>query len=225
MNTRTEIVIGKENQQKLTQSTIAILGLGGVGGYVTEMFCRLGVGKLILVDFDMIDKTNLNRQIISLETNIGLYKTEEFEKRLKSINPQCDIKIFTQKIGKESLPLILNKNIDYVVDAIDDINAKIETIKFCKNYNIKIVSSMGTGNRFEAFPNFEIKDISKTSYDKLARRIRKMLKDENIKDVDVCFTKQQPLKIQKLGSVVYYPLMCAGTIVSFVANILFSKSN
>ena len=218
MNSRTERIIGKEKLNKILNSNIAILGVGGVGGYVVEMLARTGVNNLTIVDFDKIDVSNLNRQIISLQSNIGHYKTTALKNRILDINPNCQIKEKNIKISKENIKEILNEKYDFVIDAIDDVNAKIAIAKYCEDNNIKLISSMGTGNRYKEIPNFEVCDISKTSYDKLAKKIRKMLKEENVKNLTVVYSKQPCEQTDQLGSIVYYPLMCAGTIVSYVVN-------
>ena len=215
MFSRTERVIGKEKLEKIVSSHIAVLGVGGVGGYVVEMLTRLGVGKLTIIDFDKIDISNLNRQIIATNNNLNQYKTSEFVKRIKSINPNCEVIEKTQKITTENISELLNEKYDYVIDAIDDINAKVGIAKYCQEKNIKLVASMGTGNRYK-LPQFEVADISKTSYDKLAKKLRKMLKDNGVEKLNVVYTKEPNEQTESLGSVVYYPLMCAGTIVSFV---------
>lgn len=217
MFSRTNRVIGEEKLNKIMSSHIAVLGVGGVGGYVVEMLTRLGVGKITIIDFDKIDISNLNRQIIATNNNLNCYKTAEFVKRIKSINPNCEVVEKIQKITAENVSELLNEKYDYVIDAIDDINAKVGVAKFCSNNNIKLVSSMGTGNRYK-MPQFEVADISKTSYDKLAKKLRKLLKDNGVEKLNVVYTKEPSEQTKSLGSVVYYPLMCAGTIVSFVTN-------
>ncbi|MBQ9792970.1 MAG: ThiF family adenylyltransferase [Clostridia bacterium] len=222
MQSKTEIVIGKQNVEKLKNSNIIVLGVGGVGGYVTEMLARLGIENLTIVDFDLVSKSNLNRQIIALNSTLGKQKVEVFKNRILDINPACEIKTINTKILKENVGEILNINYDYVIDCIDDIPAKIAIAKHCKDNNINIISSMGTGNRYK-MPKFEVSDISKTSYDKLAKKLRKLLKDEGITSLDVVYTKEEVEKTESLGSVVYYPLMCAGVIVSFVVNKIIGK--
>ena len=217
MFSRTTRVIGEEKFNKIKSSHIAVLGVGGVGGYVVEMLTRLGVGKLTIVDFDKIDVSNLNRQIIATNNNLNCSKTSEFVKRIKSINPNCEVVEKNEKITTENISRLLNEKYDYVIDAIDDINAKVGIAKFCQENNIKIVSSMGTGNRYK-MPQFEVSDISKTSYDKLAKKLRKLLKDNGVENLNVVYTKEPNEQTESLGSVVYYPLMCAGVIVSFVTN-------
>lgn len=215
MFSRTERVIGKENIKKIQKLHIAVLGLGGVGGYVVEMLCRLGVGKITIVDFDKVDVSNLNRQIIATQSTIGKLKTDAFAERIKSINPICEVKAHSTKLDEKTIPQILTENYDYVIDCIDDIKAKIEIVKHCKKCGYNLVCSMGTGNRYK-IPKFEIADISKTCYDKLAKKMRKILKEEGITNLDVVYTKEPPEQTESLGSVVQYPLMCAGTIVGFV---------
>lgn len=217
MFSRTERVIGKDNLEKIIKSNVAILGLGGVGGYVAEMLARLGVENLTIVDYDVIDKTNLNRQIIALNSTLNCAKTTAFKDRILDINLNCKVIEKNIKISNRNVAEILDKKYDYVIDAIDDISAKISIAKFCQQNNLKLISSMGTGNRYK-MPQFEVSDISKTSYDKLAKKLRKLLKDEGIERLTVVYTKEPCEKTESLGSVVYYPLMCAGTIVSYVTN-------
>lgn len=218
MYSRTELVMGSENLNKIKNSNLLIFGVGGVGGFVVEMFARLGVGNITIVDFDKIDKTNLNRQIIATEDSIGKNKVDVFYERIKSINPSCNITKKAEKLTKENISTFFSKKFNYVVDCIDDVNAKVFLAKYSYENNINLISSMGTGNRYKGVPQFEVTDIYKTSYDKLAKKIRELLKKENVKKLNVVYTKQPPEKTDGLGSVVYYPLMCAGTIVSFVTN-------
>ena len=217
MYSRTQRVLGEANIERIKNSHLLVLGVGGVGGFVVEMFARLGFGKLTIVDFDKVDKSNLNRQIVALNSTIGQNKVEIMKKRIFDINPNCICNAICEKIEENNIAKILNQNYNFVIDAIDDIKAKVLIAKFCKEKNLNVISSMGTGNRFK-IPHFEVSDISKTSYDKLAKKFRKMLKDENIFNLNVVYTKEPVEKTEALGSIVYYPLMCAGTITSFVTN-------
>ena len=222
MDDRTKLVIG-EDYSKIKNCHIAVLGVGGVGGYVVEMLARLGVEKLTVVDFDIFDKTNLNRQILALNTTIGRQKCFVAKERIAQINPKCNVYAVNEKINRENISTILCERYDYVIDAIDDIPAKIEVIKFCKQNDIPLVCAMGTGNRSK-FPNFQVENLWKTSYDGLARKLRTELKKIGIDSaVDVCYTKEPTEKTGALGSVVYYPLMCAGVMVSFVVNKILEK--
>lgn len=217
MDSRTERVIGKENLEKIINSNIAVLGLGGVGGYVVEMLVRMGVSKITIVDCDNVDISNLNRQIIALNSTLNCAKTTAFKNRITDINPKCNVVEKNIKLDKENIAEILTEKYTFVIDAIDDIPAKISVAKYCKDKGLNLISSMGTGNRYK-MPKFEVADISKTSYDKLAKKLRKMLKDEGIENLKVVYTKEPCEKTEQLGSVVYYPLMCAGTITSYVIN-------
>lgn len=215
MFSRTERVVGREKMDKIKKLHIAVLGLGGVGGYVVEMLCRLGVGKLTIVDFDKVDISNINRQIIATNKTVGKQKTEAFVERINDINPACQVLACNTRLDENSVMQILNEKYDYVIDCIDDIKAKIQVVKHCKNSGINLICSMGTGNRYKQ-PKFEVADISKTSYDKLAKKMRKLLKDEGVVALDVVYTKEAPEETVALGSVVQYPLMCAGTLVGYV---------
>ena len=218
MQSRTKMVLGEENLKKINKSNLIIFGIGGVGGFVGEMFVRLGIKKITVVDFDKVDKTNMNRQILALNSTIGKNKTDVFFDRAKDINSYCNVIAKNIKLNKENICEFFKEKYDYVIDCIDDVNAKVFLAKYCYENKIKIISSMGTGNRYKDIPNFEVVDIYKTSYDKLAKKIREALRKENVKKLNVVYTKQPPEKTKGLGSVVYYPLMCAGTIVSFVVN-------
>ncbi len=224
MYSRIERIIGEEKLEKIKKSSVAVIGVGGVGGYIAEMLVRTGVQNITLVDFDKIDVSNINRQIIATTKNIGKYKVEEFKKRLLDINPKLNLTTYNLKITKQEIPKVIDLSLDFVIDAIDDIPAKVELIKYCVKNNINIISSMGTGNRYKT-PQFEITDISKTSYDKLAKKLRKLLKDEGINNLPVCYTKEPVEVTDSLGSVVYYPLMCAGTITSYVINKILENKN
>ena len=218
---RTKRVI--KDTSKIENANILLLGAGGVGGYVFEMLVRLGVGHLTVVDFDEFDKTNLNRQLLATVGTIGLKKAGVARARGLAINPNAEIEAIEEKVTSSNIDKIISQKYDYVIDAIDDVKAKIAIIKFCKESGISLVSAMGTGNRYK-MPQFVVEDLFKTSYDGLAKKMRAELKKENITSgVKVVYTKEQPEKTEALGSVVYYPLMCAGTIVSFVANELISQ--
>ena len=222
MEDRTKMVVG-EDYPKIKNSHIAVLGVGGVGGYVVEMLARLRVGKLTVVDFDIFDQTNLNRQILALTTTLGKQKCFVAKERIAQINPNCEVLAINEKINRENISTILSDKYDYVIDAIDDISAKIEVIKFCKQKNIPLLCAMGTGNRAR-IPYFQVENLWKTSYDGLARKLRSELKKEGIDSaIDVCYTKESTEKTGALGSVVYYPLMCAGVMVSYVINRILER--
>lgn len=223
---RLELLIGDKINDIKTK-TILIIGLGGVGGYATESLIRSGIGKLILVDNDVIDITNLNRQIISNHENIGKRKVDEWEKRAKSINPNINIKKINSFITEENIDLLFEEKIDYLIDACDTVNTKKILIKKCLEKNIKFISCMGTGNKFRP-EYFEITDIRKTSYDPIAKIIRKMINDEHIKGkVPVLYSKEKPKKIDNkiIGSNAFVPSVAGIMCASFIFNMIIEENN
>ena len=196
---RTEALIGKENLLKLQNSNIVIFGLGGVGSYVVEGLVRAGDQNISIVDKDIVDTTNINRQLIADTTTIGKSKVDVEEKRILDINPTAKIIKIKEFVDKNNIEKImnnilsLNNHIDYVVDAIDTISSKLEIIKYCKQNNINIISCMGTGNKLNA-NMFEIADINKTSVCPVAKIIRKELKKLEISSLKVLYSKEIPIK-------------------------------
>jgi len=214
---RTKIVLG-EKEKNIQNANIAILGVGGVGGYVFEMLVRLGVKNLTVVDCDIFEKSNLNRQILATEKTLNFKKVEIAKKRAEVINKNCTVCAKNIKLSKDNIETILTEKYDYVLDCIDDVSAKIAVIKFCHENKLPLLCAMGTGNRYKS-PNFVVCDIFKTQYDGLARKMRNELKKQGMNfPVNVCCTNQPAEKTQALGSVVYYPAMCACQMVSFVVN-------
>lgn len=214
---RTIALLGLDNFEKIKSKKVIIFGVGGVGGYVTEMLARTGVETLTLVDFDTVSESNINRQIIANLSSVGKLKVECFKERILNINPNCNIKIFAEKLTGENISVFDLKSYDYVIDCIDDVNAKISLIEFCNQNGIKIISSMGAGNRYQV-PKFEICDISKTKNDGLARAIRYRLRKIGINHLTVCYTEQDAKKQNVVGSIAYFPAMAGITIASFVIN-------
>ena len=190
---RTISLIGKERFEKLQKSTIAVYGIGGVGSYVVEGLVRSGIGHIILIDKDIISVTNINRQIHATLDTVGKDKTEIMKQRILSINPDIKIETYNASKIKNGEENLIDKNIDYVVDAVDTITTKIKLIEKAKKENVKIISCMGTGNKLDP-TKFEIADISKTSVCPLARIIRKELKKRKIKNVKVLYSKEEPIK-------------------------------
>lgn len=222
---RLELLYGKDNVSKLNKSTILVLGLGGVGGYVVEALARCGVGKLILIDSDKVDITNINRQIIALNDTVGKYKTDCFKERIKLINEECEVVLINEFIDKSNYLTIFSEKIDFVVDAIDSVETKELVIKYCLENDINIISSMGTGNRIDP-SKLQIIDIKKTSYDPIARKVRKYLKDNNInKKLNVCFSSEIPnKKIDKIiPSNSFVPSSAGLLIASYVVNKIINK--
>ena len=223
---RLEILVG-QNIEKIFCESVLIIGLGGVGGYAAESLARSGIGKIILVDNDIIDITNLNRQIISTHNNIGLLKVDEWKKRLQEINPNIEVEIINEFITEENINLIFEKNFNYLIDACDTISTKKIIIKKCLEKNIKFISSMGTGKRFNP-GMLEITDIRKTSYDPIAKVIRKMVKDEGInKKIPVVYSKEIPQKInnKKIGSNAFVPSVAGILCASYIFNLIVKEKN
>ena len=180
---RTELLIGKENVEKLNKSSVAIFGIGGVGSYVVEALARAGIGSFILVDKDEVDVTNINRQIIATHNTVGMPKVDVAKERILSINPNAKVKTYKEFFGKESIDLF-DSNISYVVDAVDNVTAKIELVVRANKYKVPIISCMGTGNKLDP-TKFEIADIYKTSVCPLAKVMRKELKKRGIDNLKV----------------------------------------
>ena len=192
---RTELLIGKENLQKLQNAKVAIFGIGGVGSYVVEGLVRAGIESFILVDNDDVDITNINRQIIATTKTLGKSKVEVAKERILEINPQAKVEIYKEFFMPES-DEILDKSVTYVVDAVDTITAKIEIILRADKLGIPVISSMGTGNKLDA-TRFEVADIYKTSVCPLAKVMRKELRNRGIKKLKVVYSKEEPIKAEK----------------------------
>lgn len=214
---RTTLLLNNDSIKKLKNSTIAIFGLGGVGSYVCESLARIGIGTLILIDNDIIDITNINRQIFALHSTIGQNKTTVAQKRILDINPNANI--ITHKIfySKDSNQNIIN-SCDYVIDAMDSILSKISLIEECNKRKIPIISCMGTGNKLNP-TLFEVTDIFKTSTCPICRILRHELKIRNINSLKVVYSKEKPIKPttidnrQILGSTPFVPAV-AGLIIA-----------
>ena len=219
---RFEKIIGRSNLNLLAKKSVLILGCGGVGGYVCEALVRSGIGTLILVDYDVVDTTNINRQIIALESTIGKKKVDVLEERIKDINSDCKVIKIDEFISPNNIDVLFENQIDFFVDACDTITTKKEVIKQCINNNINFISSMGTGNKLDP-SKLEIVDIRKTVNDPLARIIRKYIKEEKInKKVMVLSSRELPIKTgdRVPGSSAFVPssagLMIAGYIVEMI---------
>ena len=176
---RLEKIIGKDNLDKLKDKSVLVLGCGGVGGYVVEALVRSGIGTLVLVDYDKVDITNINRQIIALDSTIGEYKVDVLEKRIKDINNKCNVIKINKFIETTNLEELFKYNIDFFVDACDTVSVKKGIIRECIKRKIKFISSMGTGNKLDP-SKLEITDIRKTVNDPLARILRKFIKGVNL---------------------------------------------
>ena len=186
---RTESLIGKDSLEILKNSKVIVFGIGGVGSFAVESLCRCGIGEISLVDFDIIDITNVNRQIHAMLDNIGKCKVDEMKKRIELINPDIKVNIFKEKLEKDNIEKFNLKYYDYVVDAIDTITSKIYLIKYCFENNIKIISAMGAGNKLDP-TRFKVADIYKTSGCPLARVMRRELKRLHVKKLKCVYSDE-----------------------------------
>lgn len=209
-------LVGSDKFTKINNSCIMVVGLGGVGGYSVECLVRSGIGKIILIDFDKIDVSNLNRQIITNSNNIANYKTSEWEKRIKDINPNCEVIIYNMFLDKDNISQINDLKIDYIIDACDSVDTKKLLIDYSIEKNIKLISSMGTANKINP-SKLEIMDIRKTSYDPLAKIIRKyVLSLKTNKKIMVVSTSESPIKKQGLSSMVFVPATAGILLANYV---------
>ena len=216
---RLELLI-HEKINDIYNKTVLIIGLGGVGSYAVEALVRSGITNLIILDNDTISLTNLNRQLMTYHSNIGNFKTDETEKRILDINPNAKVTKITQFIDMSNINELFKNKIDYVVDACDTLIVKLELVRICKKKNIKLISSMGTGNKMDP-SRLKIIDIRKTSYDPIAKKIRKMVKDEKItgKVMVVCSDEEGKVKIDRvIPSNSFVPaaagLLCASYVIN-----------
>ncbi|QUG42199.1 tRNA threonylcarbamoyladenosine dehydratase [Psychrobacillus sp. INOP01] len=195
---RNELAIGKEGIDLLKGTTVAILGVGGVGSFAAEACARSGVGRIILVDKDNVDITNINRQLVAYISTIGRSKSEVMKERIADINPECEVIDMHMFYTEETYEQFFAMNIDYVIDASDTIIYKIHLMKECLKRNIKIISSMGAANKTDP-TRFKIVDISKTHTDPIAKVIRTKLRKEDriTKGIPVVFSDESPIVVRE----------------------------
>lgn len=223
---RTELLIGKEALAKLKASKVAVFGVGGVGSFVVEGLARAGVGRLVLVDSDVVSLTNLNRQLLATRKTIGRPKVKVMKERILEINPEAEITVHQAFYLPDASPELIQDDYDYIVDAVDTVTAKIDLIVQAKKRNIPIISSMGAGNKMDPTA-FRVTDIYKTTVDPLAKVMRRELKSRGIDSLKVVFSAEPPLKPMKSeeesrkkqvpGSISFVPsvagLIIAGEVV------------
>ena len=210
---RLERIIGKDKLDLIKSKRVLVIGLGGVGGMAVETLIRNGIEDIIIVDKDTIDITNKNRQVIALDSTINMYKTDAFEKRILDINSNVKVTKITDFISDSNIEKIFSYKPDYIIDACDTISTKIMIIEECLKRNVKFISSMGMGKKLD-ISKLEITEISKTSYDKIAKVIRKRLRDDKvIGKVPVLSSKEQVIDTkEEIGS--YSPVtMSAGILL------------
>lgn len=190
---RTELLIGKEGLDKLKNSKVIVFGVGGVGSFTVEALTRAGVGNLVLVDDDTVCLTNLNRQIHATYNTISKVKVDVMKERILSINHKCNVTTYQTFVTPDNIEDFITDDIDYVVDAIDTVSAKIALAKYCYENDIKIISSMGTGNKFDP-TQFKVSDIFKTKVCPLAKVMRRELKNRGVKKLKVVYSEELPTK-------------------------------
>lgn len=214
-------LIGEDNVNKLKKANVLIVGLGGVGDYALETLVRSGIYNLTIVDGDIVELSNLNRQIISKRDVIGRPKALVAQARTLEINPDVNLKVINQFIREDNFSLLNIDSFDYVIDACDDLNLKLLLIKNADKY--KLISSMGTANKMD-MTRFKITTIDKTSYDPLAKIIRKKIKEEKIRTkFKVVSSDEKVMKNgTKLGTIAYMPavsgLLCASYVINDIIN-------
>ena len=222
---RLEKIIGSDKVNDLSNKSVLVLGVGGVGGYVVESLARSNIGTLIIVDYDKVEESNINRQIIALNSTIGKSKVDVLEERIKDINSGCKVIKIDKFIDNNNFNELFDNNIDYFVDACDTVLVKKLVIKECLKINIPFISSMGTGNKLDP-SKLEIIDIRKTVNDPLARLLRKFVKDEKInKKVMVLSSKELPIKTGERtpGSTAFVPSSAGLLIASYIVRSFIDK--
>ena len=217
-------LIGKQNFDLFKSKKVLIVGCGGVGGYALETLVRSGFFNVDIIDFDKIDISNLNRQIITTEENIGNLKIDECIKRSLLINPHININGYNIFLDSDNIENVLSDNYDYIIDACDSVNTKVNIIKYCITNNIKFISCMGTAKKIDP-TKLSITTLDKTNYDPLAKVIRKKVKDlKTNKKIYVVSSVEEPIKCDSLASMMMVPasagILCAKYVIDDVLNLL-----
>ena len=232
---RTELLIEKEGLERLRNATVMVLGVGGVGSHCIEALARSGVGTLILVDNDKVSLTNINRQSIAYLSTVGEYKTKLMKTRIEDINSEAKVYTHETFVLPENLSEIFDRKVDYIVDAIDTVTAKLALVEYAKEHEIPIISCMGTGNKLHP-EMFEIADIAKTSVCPLCKVMRRELKNRGIHHLKVLYLKEKPVDIAEKetgedkgkrralpGSISFVPpvagLLIAGQVIREIAGV------
>ena len=223
---RTKLLIGDNGLQTLQNSNILVVGIGGVGGYAVEVLTRSGVGNFTIVDGDNVDITNINRQIIATHSTVGKPKVDVFAERMKDINPNVNVRALNLRFNSDSVHLVFDRQYDYVIDAIDSVQDKLLLIKTVREKGINIISAMGAGNKIE-MNDFAVVDIYKTQNDKLAKKMRKLLKDNGITHLDTVTNNAMPMQIDGnvIGSIAYMPSLAGIKLGGYVINKLLNNKN
>ena len=239
---RVEMLLGQAAVQKLSQSSVAVIGLGGVGSYVAEALCRSGIGNLLLIDGDVVEASNINRQLPALQNTIGQFKVVVMAERLRQINPECNLHLvgrfyqpgdfnrFFGDEGRHALEKVLPEQVrypDYIADAIDDTAAKVDLLVSARKYELPVISAMGTGNKLDP-AQLQVADIGKTYMCPLAKSVRKRLRDEGITSgVNVVFSTESPRYADKSstpGSMIFVPASAGLLMASYIVRQLVGQA-
>ena len=219
-NSRTEILIGKQGIEKLEKAKVIIYGIGGVGSYTTELLARAGIGNIVLVDNDIISKSNINRQIHATTKTVGKNKVDVMKSRIKEINPDIKVETYMKEEQEENL---IKEDFTYVVDAVDTIKTKIKLVEKANQIGVPIISAMGAGNKLDP-TKFEVSDIYKTSECPIAKILRKKKKKRNIKKLKVVYSKEKAITNSNniIGSISFVPsamgVIIAGEVIKDIIN-------
>ncbi len=216
---RTQRILGDEAIERLKNASVIVFGIGGVGGAAVEALARGGVGKIAVVDKDTVDITNINRQLIALDDTVGMKKTDVAEERMLRINPELEVVKYDLFYLPETADSVRLEDYDYIIDAIDNVTAKLELITRASDLGVPVISSMGTGNKLHP-EMLKIADIYKTSVCPLARVMRRELKNRGIKKLTVVYSEEEPVKTASSvpGSVSYTPPVAGYLMASYVLN-------
>ncbi|MCR5457280.1 MAG: tRNA threonylcarbamoyladenosine dehydratase [Clostridiales bacterium] len=224
---RTEMLIGKDALEKLNKCRVAVFGVGGVGGYAVEALARSGIGTIDVIDSDVVDISNINRQIIATSKTVGRKKVEVAKERIADINPDSKVNAYDVFYNDETRSLFDFDSYDYVIDAIDSVSSKLDLIVTCKEHNVPVISSMGAGNKLDP-TKFEVDDIYKTSVCPLAKVMRRELKKRGVESLKVVYSKEEPITSEQTetpspgkrsvpGSIAFVPsvvgLIAAGEVI------------
>jgi tRNA A37 threonylcarbamoyladenosine dehydratase len=205
---RTELLLGTKGLEKLSQSKVAIFGIGGVGSFTVEALARSGVGKFVLVDDDTVCLTNLNRQLHATRKTVGKPKVSLMRERILDINPKAEVVVYQEFYSAENAESLIHGDTDYIVDAIDTVTAKIDLIVRAKEKGIPVMSSMGAGNKLDP-TQFQVADIYETSIDPLAKVMRRELRKRNVTSLKVVYSKEEPLTPLELDNTCRTDCICS----------------
>lgn len=224
---RTITLIGEENFQKLQKATVMLVGLGGVGGYAGEALVRSGIGRLIVIDKDEVELSNLNRQIIANQDTVGRKKVEVFAKRAQSINPDVQIIKHAAFMNEENLEEFFHEKVDFVIDAIDTLSSKVVLWKYCQDQNIGIISCLGTAKKLDP-TRLQITTLAKTDTDPMAKALRQIARRREVDlHIPVVFSREEPINksSEMLGSMMFVPASAGILCASYVIRQLIDISN